>query len=244
MAEALPSEPCAPLGAAAARPALRAVDLIRHWLGPLKARAILDVGCGGGGLARLLADEGARVTGVDPQEEAVERARAAVPEGHFEVAGAEALPFAEASFDAAIFSNSLHHVPMALMGAALEEAARVSRGPVLVIEPLAEGSFFETMRPVEDETEVRAAAQAALAEAMGAGRLALLRAGEYDDERRFKDVDGLLARLEAVDPGRSEAIGRTRDEVARRMARWGVAEGELIRFALPHRAHLLARQAD
>ena len=38
-----------------------------------------------------------------------------------------------------------------------------------VAEPLAEGEFFELTRMVDDETEVRAAAQAALAEASDAG---------------------------------------------------------------------------
>ena len=38
-------------------------------------------------------------------------------------------------------------------------------GAVYVAEPLAEGNFFELTRMVDDETEVRAAAQAALAKA-------------------------------------------------------------------------------
>ncbi len=239
--EQVQSDPCAPLGSGEARPPLRNLDVIHAWLGALKGRSVLDVGCGRGGVARMLAAEGAEVTGIDPLAEAVAEASATVPEARFQVAGAEALPFADGSFDAVVIINALHHVPGPLMGGALEEAARVSRGPVLVIEPLAAGSFFETMRPVEDETDIRAAAQAALETAVASGRLRLVRAGEYDDLRRFADLDGFLARVVSVDPARAKTAASARDEVAALMARWGVPDGDMILFAQPHRAHFLTR---
>jgi len=89
--------------------------------------------------------------------EALTLARKAVPKGRFHEAGAEALPFANDSFDGAIFLNSLHHVPKLAPLRALEEAARVVEpaGPIVVVEPLAEGSFFAALRPVEDEATRR-----------------------------------------------------------------------------------------
>ena len=124
------------------------------------ARDVLDIGCGHGALARRLVSEGLAVTGIDPAPDAIAAAQESVPEAQFTVAGAEALPFDPGSFDACIFLNSLHHVPVPLMGQALREALRVLRpgGEVIVIEPLAEGPYFEVMRPVEDETEIRRAA--------------------------------------------------------------------------------------
>ena len=64
---------------------------------------------------------------------------------------------------------------------ALAEARRVMRpdGAVYVAEPLAEGDFFALTSFVEDEVEVRAAAQAALAGAARAG-LERARTVEYD----------------------------------------------------------------
>lgn len=240
-AEHIPCAPLAPLAAEGHRPTLRNVDVVKAWLGDLKGRTVLDVGCGRGAFARALAAEGAQMTGIDPYGAAVEEARAAVPEGHFQVAGAEALPFADRSFDAVVIVNALHHVPGPFMATALKEAARVSRGPVLVIEPLAAGSFFETMRPVEDETDIRAAAQEALAAAVASGALRLDRAGEYDDGRRFKDVDGFLARVVSVDPARAGAAVAARPAVAELFARWGSEEDGMMVFAQPHRAHLLRR---
>ncbi|MBP2150383.1 class I SAM-dependent methyltransferase [Xanthobacter flavus] len=225
----------------ARRPQGTALEVIEDWLGPLAGTSILDIGCGHGALARALTARGARVHGIDPGAEAIAAARAAVPEASFTEAGAEALPFADASFDAAIFLNSLHHVPGELMAAALGAALRVSRGPVLVVEPLAEGSYFEVLRPVEDETAIRSLAQEALSACLARGAARLVRRLDYDDVRHVAGVDGFLARAVAVDPARRDAAERHRDAVEAQLARWGVAEAEGIRLAQPHRALLLAR---
>lgn len=215
--------------------------VIETWLAPLAGRRILDVGCGRGALARDLVARGARACGVDPLREAVMAARELVPEATFLEAGAQALPFAANSFDAAILLNSLHHVPPPLMAPALSAVLRVTAGPVLVIEPLAEGPFFEVMRPLEDETAVRHAAQAALARAVGDGHARVLRDYAFDDVRRFADLDGLLARVVGVDPARAAAAKSQRGAVAELMARWGTREGAQMRLDQPHRAVLLTR---
>lgn len=225
----------------ARRPQGTALEVIEDWLGPLNGMSILDIGCGHGALGRALTARGARVHGIDPGAEAIAAARAAVPEASFTEAGAEALPFADASFDAAIFLNSLHHVPAELMAAALGAALRVSRGPVLVVEPLAEGSYFEALRPVEDETAIRARAQEALSACLAHGGARLVRRLDYDDVRHVDGVDGFLARAVAVDPARRDAADRHRDTVEALLARWGVPEAEGIRLAQPHRALLLTR---
>jgi ubiquinone/menaquinone biosynthesis C-methylase UbiE len=80
-----------------------------------------------------------------------------VPAASFERACAEALPFNDGIFDAVVVVNTLHHVPLGAMDQSLAEAARVTRlsGLLIVIEPLAEGTFFEALRMIEDETAVR-----------------------------------------------------------------------------------------
>jgi SAM-dependent methyltransferase len=230
-----------PVGEGEARPTATALEMMRRWLGPLAGRFILDIGCGGGAIARQLAADGARVSGVDPAPQAVAAARAAVPDGHFEAAGGEALPFPDATFDAAVCVNAFHHVPPHLMGAALREALRVSRGPVLIIEPLAEGPFFEAMRPVEDETAIRAAALAAIAAAVQAGEVRIAASLTYDDVRRFDDVAAFLAKLVSVDPARAEAARAAAPEVAALVARWGTPEGGQVRLDQPHTTLLLER---
>ncbi|TCT04379.1 class I SAM-dependent methyltransferase [Aquabacter spiritensis] len=228
-----------PIGAEGARPQLSTLDVVRTALAPVADAAILDVGCGGGALARALGDAGARVTGIDPQETALEAARRRAPAATFLRATAETLPFADAQFDRVVFLNSLHHVPEQDMAQALAEAARVARGTVLIVEPLAEGPSFQTMLPIEDETAIRAAAQAAIAQAVSAGLLSPVSSGDYDDPRIVADVDAFLARAVAVDPARGPRAVREKPQVGALLAQFGVPVAGGFRLSQPHRVHLL-----
>jgi hypothetical protein len=107
--------------------------------------------------------------------------------------------------------NALHHVPKFAMERALLEAARVlhSSGFLVVIEPLTSGSFFEALRIVEDETDVRMAAQAALAGAVSNGLLRQVRCVSYVRREIFDSADRFLERVIAVDPAR-QGMARAR----------------------------------
>ncbi len=219
-----------------------AISIVEEALAPLAGKRVLDVGCGAGALARSLAARGARVTGVDPNTEALAVAREAVPEGTFRAAGAEALPFADASFDGAVFLNSLHHVPKPVMHRALGEAARVvgPAGPIVVVEPLAEGSFFLALRPVEDETNVRTAAQEALRQAVEGGAFEQLRRVDYLRREVFESMDEFLARVVAVDPARAAVVAGRRPEVEAAFGRHARADADgRMTLDQPMRAHVL-----
>jgi len=207
-------------------------------------RDVLDVGCGEGWLVRRLAKAGARVVGVDPLAAALERARREGPADHparYVEGVAEALPFPAAGFDVIVFFNSLHHVPEDRMDAALAEAARVLRpgGVLYVQEPLAEGEFFELTRMIEDETRVRAAAQASLGRAAG-GALVELAAREAVITPRFKDLEALRRLLISVEPARAGAIGEQEPALRAAFERLGRPAEEGREFDQPIRASLFA----
>lgn len=128
----------------------------------------LDVGCGDGNFTRALAGLCRAVSGIDVRasriDDALAAARAAGVAIDFRVAGGEALPYADASFDVVAFSNSLHH--MNEIAVALREAARVlaPNGLLYVMEPVPSGNYHEATKLVNDETEVRTAAYRALFE--------------------------------------------------------------------------------
>lgn len=196
-------------------PQTDSMTVIMSALDPLAGKRILDVGCGVGVLASSLSSRGARVVGLDPNEQALAVARESVPAGMFLSGGAQVLPFADHSFDGVIFLNSLHHVPEREMRPALLEAARVAKPGhrIVVIEPLAEGSFFSVLSLVEDETEVRSAAQDAVREALDDGTFELLDLIDYPRRERFADVDQFLTRILAADPARAPIVEERRQEI-------------------------------
>lgn len=214
----------------------------------IDGRDVLDVGCGEGALAARLAGSGARVIGLDPLPQALARARAERPEGpnlRYVAGSAEALPFAGSSFDLVIFFNSLHHVGLAEMPRALTEAARVLRpgGALYVQEPLARGPAFELLRPVDDETAIRAAAL----EALRGVPPELFVAGESREPVlavRHADFATLRARVLGVDPARAEAFEANEQQLRAAFERLGrPAEAGGYEFDQPFRVELLRRVA-
>ncbi len=107
-------------------------DVLRR-LGPGRGRRVLDLGGATGRLSVHLARLGMRPVVLDPSLPMVRRARR---RGLSAVAGsAHALPFRDASFDAVVVVDALHHVPE--IPRSLREAARVLApgGRLLLHEP-------------------------------------------------------------------------------------------------------------
>ena len=76
-----------------------------------KRPRVLDLGCGDGRISGLLADAGGEVTGVDPSEVSLERARRFRPDLRFLRPGDDGgLPLGDASFDVVVAVNVLEHV--------------------------------------------------------------------------------------------------------------------------------------
>ena len=221
---------------------MNALDMVEAAFAPLAGKRLLDVGCGSGELSRALAERGARPVGVDPNPEALRRACAVGPGAAFVQAAAESLPLPDASMAGVVFLNSLHHVPEAAMAQALREAARVvmDDGAVVVIEPLAAGSFFSALLIVEDETAIRAAAQRAIKTAVEAGTFALTRTVDYVRRERLESADRFLARIVAVDPARAAMAGRRRAEIEAAFSRYATRDADDAPVLdQPIRAHVL-----
>jgi ubiquinone/menaquinone biosynthesis C-methylase UbiE len=92
---------------------------------------VLDIGCGSGYFSRriapVVAPEGA-VVGIDPSQPMLEYAAAHSPDNcAFRAAGAEDLPFADASFDLVVSSLAFHHIPAESRADAVQEISRVLR---------------------------------------------------------------------------------------------------------------------
>jgi len=230
-------------GAAVGREVLSDLAVLERLVEPA-GKDVVDIGCGGGALVRALTAAGARVVGVEISDEQL--AAALGGDGgsgaRYVVGRAQRLPLEDASVDAAVFMRTLHHVPPAELGDALHEARRVLRpgGVLYVAEPLAEGEFFELTSLVEDEREVRAAAQRALEGASLAGLERAITL-EYEVRLCLAGVDALRTRVVSVDPARAARFDALRGEIAQAFARLGEAgerAGERC-FRQPMRADVL-----
>jgi SAM-dependent methyltransferase len=155
---------------------------------PPRAR-VLEVGCGTGVLTRTLGrrPEVGEVVGVDPVPHLLARARslaADLPKVSFQEADGRSLPFADSSFDVAVFDSVLSHLPCPERG--LAEAGRVLRpgGWLAVFD----GDYATTTVALGDDDPLQACVAATLAcsvhDPWVVRRLpALVRGGGFDVQR-------------------------------------------------------------
>ncbi len=104
-------------------------ELILALAGPVTGKSVLDVGCGDGLLSVRLAQQGARVTGVDVDPRTLDAARDRASSAHAAVmfieGNVDSLPCAEGTFDIVVAVAVLCFVPNA--ESAASEMARVLR---------------------------------------------------------------------------------------------------------------------
>lgn len=196
-----------------------------------------------GALLRKLQEYGVTAIGIDPAAPNTSD-EGADPGVEMHQASAEMLPFPDGTFDAALFVNSLHHVPVQRMDTALSEAGRVvlPSGKIIIMEPLAVGTFFDALRPIEDETVVRGAAQAAIARARSSGHFE--EGHRYDFVRRdtFKSIEPFLRRVFGADESRRAAVMQNRQEVqAAFLAAASIDAGGDYLLEQPIRANVLIK---
>ena len=133
-----------------------ATSLVAEWLpavdglvARLEAGArVLDVGCGQGNAARVLADAFPRATvhGVDPLAESVRAATAHGGRATFAVG--TATDYAADGWDAVFFFDALHDMGDPLAAARHARAAVADDGVVVLVEPAAGDRLDDNLHPV------------------------------------------------------------------------------------------------
>ncbi len=132
---------------------------------------VIELGCGNARLVREMLELGlARSVTALEVDERQHAKNLDAPQAGLQCVWASAtdVPAASASFDLALMLKSLHHVPITSMAKALDEVTRVLKpgGWFYVSEPVYEGALNDIVKLYNDERVVRAAAQAALDEAL------------------------------------------------------------------------------
>jgi SAM-dependent methyltransferase len=124
------------------------LDQLVEWCEPSEEMKILDVATGGGHVARRLREHGAIVVTLDPSP----GMRPDV------IAGAEDLPFDDASFDVVVTRIAPHHFTD--VRSAVAEFARVANRFVVIEDTLYSSEEHEEAEKLRDPTHVRSYTEA------------------------------------------------------------------------------------
>ncbi len=114
----------------------------------LKDKNILEIGCGEGERSLKLSKRCEHLTAIDPNNESLQKARQNNASDNllYQLGEGQELHFDNNTFDAVIFTLSLHHVPIAEMAIAIKEAFRVTKnnGFLIFLEPSNLGTFIRS----------------------------------------------------------------------------------------------------
>ncbi|MEV6320331.1 class I SAM-dependent methyltransferase [Nocardia sp. NPDC051787] len=116
---------------------------------PASGAEVVDIGCGPGDLARVLARTAGQVTGVDPSPRMIDYAIARsryLTNCRFELGTAQSLPLPDASADLVTSTFAMHHIPAAHRSRAVEQMFRVLRpgGRLLLADTHPTGPVLST----------------------------------------------------------------------------------------------------
>ena len=220
------------------------LDLLNR-LVPLRAQHIIELGCGAAELSRRLLDAhpACSVTAleVDQAQHAKNLARPPAPGLAFVAAGAQTIPFVDASFDLALMLKSLHHVPLAQMDQALAEVRRVLRpgGLLYVSEPVFDGPLNEVVRLFNDEQAVRRAAYQTVQRALAGGGWREVTEHHFMMPVAFADFDDFERRMTGVTYADRRFDGPLRERVRERFEALRPPAGQA--FIRPMRVNLLLK---
>jgi 2-polyprenyl-3-methyl-5-hydroxy-6-metoxy-1,4-benzoquinol methylase len=125
-------------------------EYLFYVLGDVRGKRVLDIGCGGGWISRLLAAKGARVTACDVSIEGCRLTRGKfLIEGsansHVSVQDAHYIAMADNQFDAVVSTGVLHHLNIPVVAREIHRVLKPS-GRLIFAEPLRYGVIMWKLR--------------------------------------------------------------------------------------------------
>ena len=166
-------------------------ERLAHHLAVRPGGRYLDIACGTGNYTHALADRGGDWYGVDVSSGMLRRAQDKGGNVGLLLGDAEALPFRDGSFDGAVCTMALHHLPR--LEPVFSEIRRLLRGGRLVMftstaEQMA-GYWLNEYFPIAmQRSTVQMPSQATILEALAAAGLSVDRQELYDVREDLEDL--------------------------------------------------------
>ena len=217
----------------AAAPAFHAADVLERFtraLGDSPSDRVLDVACGPGIVAEVLAPHVRQVVGIDTTPEMIRLARerfvrAGLANGRFELAAAEQLPFEDGAFDQTVTRLSFHHladVPAALraMQRVLRRGGRLAAADIIAVDDAGKAALHNALERLRDPSHVRFCARGELLGLMDGAGFRVTHEESWEQRRSFDEWAAIVA-----DPGRTQPL----EGVMRALARAGQDAGISLR---------------
>lgn len=207
---------------------------------------VIDLGCGAGGVSRAIATAHKSASILALEVDTVQHEKnlegAQLSNLEFALGDARRIPAEDESVDIVLMMKSLHHVPAADLGPALREVRRVLHpgGFAYIAEPPFAGAFNAIMRLFHDEREARAAAFAAIKDAVSSGGMALEAEKFFLAPLHFADFADFEARYINTTHTIHRLSSALREQVEKQLKQHMTAKG--ADFQIPMRVDLLRKQ--
>ena len=214
----------------------------------LDGKHILELGCGPADLTRAIATEGQdrQITAleVDKIQHAKNEKITDLPNVCFKLAGAQAIPEADNTFDIVFMFKSLHHVPLDLMEKGFAEIHRVLKpgGYAYISEPIFAGDFNEILRLFNDEQEVRAAAFEATKAAVNSGLFQLCKQIFFNTPIAFENFEDFEKKVLQATHTEFNVSPELHARIKEKFSQYAGKDG--ARFNMPMRVDLLQKPAN
>jgi SAM-dependent methyltransferase len=175
---------------------------------------VLDVGCGNGWFSHWAYNMGCNVDALDPSSDQITEAKRIdkLNKINFMEMGAESIHKLDNIYDYIFFFNSLHHIPKNIMPACISQCKKKIKpeGSIIIVEPIAKGSFHNFVKNIDDETEVRNYAYNVIKNC-GEYNLQILKEFIYNEIKSFNSGDDCINFLAKVDKSRNSYINNNKE---------------------------------